>query len=107
MLCPAWMPLLLRAFSAAIFACVLAVSFTPAFAQPLDIYPVRQVSGAPSLSLNGKWKFKYLAGTQIGADSSFNTIDFTDAGWTSIIVPGHWELQGFAEPKYAKVDEGL
>jgi beta-galactosidase len=34
--------------------------------------------------------------------------DFDTASWKSIRVPGNWELQGFAEPKYAlELEDGL
>lgn len=50
--------------------------------------------------LNGVWKFKYLPSTQINGDSLFIKPDFNDSKWATIKVPGNWELQGFAEPKY-------
>src|SRR5471032_1269714 len=70
-------------------------------AQPQEIYPVR--SGPSAQSLNGSWQFKYLAGSDLGADAAFSDPGFAGAGaWQPIAVPGHWELQGFAEPKYGK-----
>ena len=71
------------------------------FAQPRDVYPVR--SGPSALSLNGPWQFKYHAGSAIGTDVVFSDPDLgSTTAWQSIAVPGHWELQGFAEPKYGK-----
>lgn len=70
-------------------------------AQPQEVYPVR--SGPAAQSLNGNWQFKYLAGSALGADAAFSDPDFSAAaGWKPIAVPGHWELQGFAEPKYGR-----
>ncbi len=70
-----------------------------ASAQPTEVYPVR--SGPATQTLNGQWQFKYLAGSDAGADSAFSAPVFAPAtAWKSIAVPGHWELQGFAEPKY-------
>lgn len=70
-------------------------------AQPRDVYPVR--SGPSALSLNGSWHFKYVTGPELGADASFSDPDPAGAGaWPTITVPGHWELQGFAPPKYGK-----
>ncbi|HEX2852426.1 MAG TPA: glycoside hydrolase family 2 TIM barrel-domain containing protein [Opitutaceae bacterium] len=75
-------------------------------AQPQDVHPVR--SGVMALPLNGAWQFRYLAGSAPGEDAGFHHPSFPGAGaWKTIPVPGHWELHGFAEPKYAQVVEGL
>jgi beta-galactosidase len=77
----------------------------PLLAQPTDVFPVR--SGSAAQTLNGDWQFKYVAGSEIGADQSFFDPAFAEAGsWKKLAVPAHWELHGFAPPKYAKVDEG-
>lgn len=69
----------------------LAGIVTALVAQPVEVYPVR--AGAPgTLSLNGTWDFAYRAGPAAEPP----------AAWSPIAVPGHWELQGFAEPKYGK-----
>lgn len=52
------------------------------------------------ISLNGIWKFKYIPSSNVGADSVFNNLNFDASGWATIKTPGHWELQGFAEPFY-------
>lgn len=65
------------------------------------LYPVGN-----SVSLNGTWKFKYIPSITIGPDSLFYSENFDVSKWDDIKVPGHWELQGFAEPKYKSVDEG-
>ena len=57
-------------------------------------------------SLNGTWKFKYIPSLKIDSDSNFYNSDFDIKDWKDINVPGHWELQGFAEPNYGKVDPG-
>jgi len=75
-------------------------------AQPVEIIPVPVKEGA--LSLNGIWDFKYIAGLDAGADEAFYTQGFEASAWRPIVVPGHWELQGFAEPHYdSDVQEGL
>ncbi len=63
-------------------------------AQPQDVYPVR--SGSSALSLNGQWDFNYRPGVapDDGAAPSEANLG------SHITVPGHWELQGFAEPVY-------
>jgi beta-galactosidase len=58
-------------------------------AQSVEAYPDR----TNSLSLNGTWQFAYRPGPTTDADP---------ADFAPIAVPGHWELQGFAEPKYGK-----
>ncbi|MEN6455156.1 MAG: glycoside hydrolase family 2 TIM barrel-domain containing protein [Prolixibacteraceae bacterium] len=61
-----------------------------------------QKSMAPEteISLNGNWSFKYVPASETGSDSLFYTKDFDASDWSDIRVPGHWELQGFAEPSY-------
>jgi len=82
-----------------ILALLFAGQLTRLSAQPQDVYPVR--FGPATQSLNGDWSFKYVAGSEIGADTAFSDQAFTGAGaWKSTPVPGHWELQGFAVPKY-------
>jgi beta-galactosidase len=58
-------------------------------AAPIEVYPAK----ANALSLNGIWEFAYRSGSV----ESSGVSDFKP-----IAVPGHWELQGFAEPKYGK-----
>lgn len=72
-----------------------------AVVQPRDVYPVR--SGPSALSLNGSWHFKHVTGSELGADARFSDTDPAGSeAWPTITVPGHWELQGFAPPKYGK-----
>ena len=69
---------------------VLLVAGSPrASAEPVEAYPAK----TNSLSLNGTWEFAYRAGP---------LTDAAPAAFAPIAVPGHWELQGFAEPKYGK-----
>lgn len=80
-----------------IFALLSLVSLAgPLVAEPVAAWPDPQVS----LSLNGTWQFEYRAGpADTATPPSFQS---------SIQVPGHWELQGFAEPKYGKeLAEGM
>ena len=73
----------------------LAGIFSPLFAEPVEVYPAK----ANSLSLNGSWDFAYRAGP---------LADPAPTAFAPITVPGHWELQGFAEPKYGKeLAEGM
>ncbi len=80
---------------ATILALLLVSQLTGLRAQPREVYPVR--SGPSALSLNGQWDFQYIPGPKTDAAAP----DQAALGAT-ITVPGHWELQGFAEPKYGK-----
>ncbi|KQV90206.1 hypothetical protein ASD15_23030 [Massilia sp. Root351] len=65
---------------------------------------------AYSLTLNGDWSFKYIAGRDAGADAEFSSASFDASRWNTIPVPANWELKGFAEPIYAdelKEGQGL
>ncbi len=73
-------------------------------ADPVDVLPVGKAGF--SQSLGGPWHFKHIASTNVGADENFFLPGFDIGAWSEISVPGHWELHGFAEPKYKRVDEG-
>ncbi|WP_406408118.1 glycoside hydrolase family 2 TIM barrel-domain containing protein [Streptomyces sp. NBC_01643] len=49
-------------------------------------------SDAPSLSLNGPWRFRLSPRVPVTED--FAAEDFDDSGWDGIPVPSHWVLQG-------------
>lgn len=85
-----------------VLACLLPSLIT--IAQPVDVFPVH--TGPWAQSLNGSWTFKYIPSSAVGADEQFHQTGFDVANWSTAAVPGHWELQGFAEPKYKQVDEG-
>ncbi|MEO6992086.1 MAG: glycoside hydrolase family 2 TIM barrel-domain containing protein, partial [Lacunisphaera sp.] len=100
------MPRFPHASIAFAFLSLLALSCNPLVAQPQDVYPLQPGGANEARSLNGSWHFKYIAGSDLGADAHFQNPAFADASWKNITVPGHWELQGFAPPKYAQVDDG-
>lgn len=61
-----------------------------------------------SLSLNGEWAFKYLPSLTAGADVEFYLPKADVSAWNAIKVPGNWEMQGFAEPRYGlRLEDGL
>jgi beta-galactosidase len=82
------MSLLPSPHSLLFIAIALLVTAASLVAQPVDVHPVR--SGPATVSLNGAWEFAYVAGEKPARPSLNATIS----------VPGHWELQGFAEPVY-------
>ncbi len=60
-------------------------------------------ANSQTLALNGDWKFKLITSGTLGNDSLFFDPAFHVTQWANIKTPGHWELQGFAEPAYGKV----
>ncbi|OLZ67474.1 beta-galactosidase [Streptomyces sp. IMTB 2501] len=56
-------------------------------------------SDAPSLSLNGNWRFR-LSPTAGSEDDSFAAEGYDAGDWAEIAVPGHWVLQGHGSPIY-------
>lgn len=46
---------------------------------------------SPDINLTGTWKFK------IGDDSSWSEESLNDSQWNDILVPAHWEVQGFKD----------
>ncbi|WP_045274181.1 glycoside hydrolase family 2 TIM barrel-domain containing protein, partial [Microbacterium terrae] len=57
-------------------------------------------SDAPAQSLDGRWAFRVSPSLR-GAPADWRTAD--TAGWGSIVVPGHWNLQGYGTPAYSNV----
>ncbi len=81
---------------------LLAVSQLKTQSQTITpLYPTEN-----QILLSGIWKFKYIPALTAGNDSLFYTGNFDISKWDDIKVPGHWELQGFAEPTYKSVKEG-
>ncbi|WP_318200644.1 glycoside hydrolase family 2 TIM barrel-domain containing protein [Streptomyces sp. SCL15-4] len=56
-------------------------------------------SNAPSLSLDGTWRFR-LSDTAGAEDDSFAEDGYDAREWAEISVPGHWVLQGHGSPVY-------
>ena len=55
-----------------------------------------------TLTLNGVWKFKWNE-TIEGRIKGFEAVDYNDADWGTIPVPGMWELNGYNDPVYLNV----
>ena len=87
-----------------LFFIILAAA-SPLGAQNQEVFPVRDSEWSQSLS--GAWKFKYIAGSSAESDGDFFQPGFDAGVWKDIPVPSHWELHGFAPPKYGHVDKGL
>jgi beta-galactosidase len=53
-------------------------------------------------SLNGTWKFNYVA-KHADRFKDFYRTDLNDANWANISVPSNWELKGFGIPIYTNI----
>ena len=55
-----------------------------------------------SLSLNGKWKFNWVA-VPDKRPVDFYLPNFDVSSWKEITVPSNWELQGYDVPIYTNI----
>ena len=60
-------------------------------------------SDAPRIELDGTWRFR-LSPNVSEPTKGFESLDFDDAAWADIAVPGHWQLQGWGAPAYTNVN---
>ena len=60
------------------------------------------VSSDNYLTLNGTWKFNWVANADQRPTDYYKT-DFNDRGWDDMQVPGIWELNGYGDPIYVNV----
>ena len=63
----------------------------------------KQTEQASIQSLRGKWSFK-LFPSPLAITPDFYQVDSDLSSWDSLIVPGHWQLQGFDKPIYTNID---
>lgn len=54
-------------------------------------------------SLNGKWKFNFSE-NPAGREKKFYQKDYNSDSWAEIMVPGHWQLQGYDYPQYTNIN---
>ncbi|WP_236952464.1 glycoside hydrolase family 2 TIM barrel-domain containing protein [Kibdelosporangium phytohabitans] len=59
-------------------------------------------SDAPSLSLNGDWRF-HLSPTAADAPAGIEQDTFDDSSWSTLAVPSNWQMHGFGKPAYTNV----
>lgn len=55
-----------------------------------------------SISLDGTWHFLWVERADQRPTDFYRT-DYIEQGWTTIPVPGMWELNGFGDPEYVNV----
>jgi beta-galactosidase len=51
------------------------------------------------MTLNGLWKFHWVKDANVRPKDFYKT-GFDDKAWSSISVPGIWELNGYGDPQY-------
>ena len=54
------------------------------------------------LSLNGMWKFNWVADAD-ARPTGFWQADYNDRAWGQMPVPGVWELNGYGDPQYLNI----
>ncbi|MDO4160441.1 MAG: glycoside hydrolase family 2 TIM barrel-domain containing protein [Prevotellaceae bacterium] len=59
-------------------------------------------ASANYMSLDGDWKFNWVENADQRPTDFFLT-DFDDSRWTTMKVPGIWELNGFGDPEYVNM----
>lgn len=52
------------------------------------------------LSLDGKWKFRWVADANMIVNDGFEKPGYNASKWKEISVPGIWELNGYGDPIY-------
>ena len=72
------------------------------YAQPTDVAADDYARSPWYQSLNGTWKFNYVA-RPADRPLDFFQPGFNDASWKPITVPGNWEIQGFGIPIYTNI----
>ena len=54
------------------------------------------------LSLEGAWRFNWVENADQRPTNAFGD-DFDDSSWSTLNVPGMWELNGFGDPIYVNI----
>lgn len=62
----------------------------------------KKENSANYLSLNGDWKFNWVANAD-QRPTDFYRPGFDDSAWKTMKVPGLWELNGYGDPVYVNV----
>ena len=72
------------------------------YEQPADVAADNYARSPWYQSLNGTWKFNYVA-RPAERPMDFFQPSFSDASWKTIQVPSNWEIQGFGVPIYTNI----
>ena len=66
-------------------------------------YPVHtSFSPADKLSLDGTWRFLWVERADQRPTDFYRT-DYDEKGWSTMPVPGMWELNGYGDPEYVNI----
>ena len=55
-----------------------------------------------TLSLNGRWRFHWSESVESRL-KGFEAVNYNDASWAEMPVPGLWELNGYGKPVYVNI----
>ncbi len=75
-------------------------SYVESLASGQNVLPARAWlhDDSERLSLNGDWSFRLSPSVATAPDS------FDPAGWDTLTVPSHWQLNGYGRPAYTNVN---
>ena len=86
---------------------VYAINKLPSRASllPYESFADAQARGESTLvmDISGEWKFRWSE-TPMGAPEGFEAVGYDDAAWSTIAVPGNWEIEGYGYPIYTNVN---
>lgn len=68
----------------------------------LPMHTTYNISNSQTISLDGLWKFKGVNNATERPTTFFKT-DFDDSQWSTMPVPGMWELNNFGDPQYVNI----
>lgn len=76
--------------------------FRPGEIKPTDTPYEAKTRSANYLSLEGQWKFNWVANAD-ERPTDFFSEGLDDSSWASMPVPGIWELNGYGDPEYVNM----
>lgn len=92
---------------------VAALSAQPSFTEwhDLSVNEVNRFAGHTNvysstyetLSLDGVWRFLWVANADERPMDGFYEVDYDDRSWVDMVVPGMWELNGYGDPEYVNI----
>ena len=65
-------------------------------------YDIGATPSGRTLSLDGDWKFHWVANLD-ERPTDFYRLDLDDSNWSTMPVPGMWELNGYGDPIYLNI----
>ena len=68
--------------------------------ESVEAASANKANSANFLSLDGKWKFRWVADADKVVNDGFEKSAYNASDWGTISVPGVWELNGYGDPIY-------